>query len=243
VTTYAVPLYAFGVVLVASGALLGSWWLALLWPGAACCVVATAYMTRSHGIFGKNSGGGLSKVRVVIFLPYLLGAWASWRFRVWLWQETPYHEILPNLFLGRRVGSAEELPPDVRLVVDMTAEFAEPASVRKGRQYRCLPTLDGAPPDCDALLELVELLAGFEDRVYVHCAVGYGRSATVVCAVLIARGLAATPGKALHEVRRLRNGVMLGRRQYRLLAEVLRLREQTSRKSGVLGQEESRGQM
>lgn len=219
--TYAFPLYLASLAAVLVGWVVGGWGWLLLWPAGAWAVVATGYLSGYHRVFGKGPGGRLSPVRVAALIPYLLPAWVVWRFRVWLWVETPWHEITPTLFLGRRVRHEKELPPDIDMVVDLTTEFAEPASVRQDRRYICLPTLDGSAPGRERFFELVDIVAAYDGRVYVHCAVGFGRSATLVCAVLIARGQAATPGAAVHHVREIRPGVMLGRRQYRLLVEAV----------------------
>ena len=219
--TYASPLYLASLAAVLVGWLVGGWGWLLLWPAASWAMVATGYISGWHGVFGKGPEGRLSPWRVAVLIPYLLPAWLVWRFRVWLWVETPWHEITPNLFLGRRVGHEKELPDQIDLVVDLTTEFTEPASVRKGRRYICLPTLDGSAPGRERFFELVDLVAAHDGRAYVHCAVGLGRSATVVCAVLIARRRALTPGGAVHQVRQIRPGVMLGRRQHRLLVEAV----------------------
>src|SRR5947209_17823719 len=59
-------------------------------------------------------------------------------------------EVVPGIWVGRR-AYARELPPDITLVVDLTAEFPEPRAVRAGRSYVCLPTLDATAPDAAVL--------------------------------------------------------------------------------------------
>ncbi len=234
--TYAFPLYAISFVLFFAAWLLRPWGLLLLWPGLAYFAVASAYMLKRHRIFGKRCRDGrLSPFRVAIFLPYLLLSWWIWRFRIWLWQEDSWNEILPELYLGRRLLNENELPPDTERIVDLTTEFGEKASVRKGREYHCLPTLDGSAPESAKFFHLVRLLAGDGKRTYVHCAIGMGRSATLVCGVLLARGLARTPGAAVHQVREIRRGIVLGRRQYRLLSGVLEFSARTGESAGEGG--------
>ena len=139
---------------------------------------------------------------------------------LWLTGEACWHEIIPGLFLGRRALGGE-LPAGVELIVDLTAEFPEPRIVRSTVDYRCLPTLDAFVPDLDRLRELVAEVAAFPGRVYVHCALGHGRSALVVAAVLLARGVAADPKTAVTMVRAARTSIRLNRVQLsslRLLA-------------------------
>jgi protein-tyrosine phosphatase len=79
--------------------------------------------------------------------------------------------------------------------------------------YRCLPTLDASVTDDAAFRELVESIAKSDQPVYIHCAVGYGRSASVVAAVLIARGIVPDVQAAEKFIRRIRPGVRLHARQ------------------------------
>jgi protein-tyrosine phosphatase len=217
-------LFIFPLLLIALGlawaaVLLAPWGWLLLWPAGALVVVSAAYVVRWHGVFGKRPDGRLHPVHVLLLLPYLAAAWWAWRVRKWVWQEEPYTEIVENLYLGRRLGQ-KEMPDGVELVVDLTAEFRERPGVRNGRHYVCLPTLDGTAPLDEPFMRLVERVAGHPGRVYVHCAVGYGRSATLVGAVLLRRGLAERPGQAVHMLQTLRPGVAIGRGQYRLLRKI-----------------------
>ena len=163
-------------------------WL-LGWSGASFIAVSLAYVWQKPMIFGKRPDGTLTPWHVVLLWPYLLFTWVAWYLGSRLSREAPGHRIAPGLWLGRR-ASGREIPADVSLVVDMTAELPEPASVRRGRTYLCLPTLDGSVPDRAELRTLVETIAAWPGGVYVHCALGRGRSALVVAAVLLAKGIA-----------------------------------------------------
>ena len=146
-------------------------------------------MWQKPEIFGKRPDGPLTVWCVALLWPYLLFTWVAWYLGSHISREAPGHLIAPGLWLGRR-AYGRELPPDVSLIVDMTAELPEPASVRQGHTYLCLPTLDGSVPDRAKLRTLVETIATWPGGVYVHCALRRGRSALVVVAVLLARGVA-----------------------------------------------------
>lgn len=105
-------------------------------------------------------------------------------------------------------------------MVDLTAEFPEPAGVRNRPVYRCLPTLDGAAPEESAFRALVAEVAAWPGPVFVHCALGHGRTGTFATAVLLARGLAADAREAVRMVRAVRPGVRLAPAQQRLLDAV-----------------------
>ena len=186
-------------------------WL-LLWSGGSFATVAVAYALRKPRVFGKRIDGTLAPLPCLLLLPYLLLTWLLWYAQTRLSSEGAWNEVMPGLWLGRRI-TAEQMPPGVTLVVDMTSEFGEPRSVRQGRSYLCLPALDNAAPEQEALRDAVQQVAGWEGGVYVHCALGHGRSALVVAAVVMARGSAATPAEALALVRKARPGVKLNRAQ------------------------------
>ena len=210
------PLTIIGLVLAWAAVLLRGWGLLLLWPAGAFLLTALAYRRGWHGAFGKRPDGRLAVGPLVVLLPYLLLTWAAWHFRRWLWQEKPYSEVADGLFLGRRVYG-RELPDGIEMVVDLTAEFIEPRGVRQGRRYVCLPTLDATAPTFEAFAELVDTVAAFQGRVYVHCAVGFGRSATVIAAVLLRRGVCERIGQVIHRLQQARPGVTINRSQVRLL--------------------------
>jgi protein-tyrosine phosphatase len=167
----------------------------LLWMTLAFALVGCSF--KSIAIFGKQINGTMKLISCLILLPYLLFAWGVWWLKVIFAKEEIYHEIIPNLFLGRRPRNKKELPPNIEMVVDLTAEFAEDASVCQNRLYHCLPMCDGYIPECMTdFSKLIDEVATFSGRIYVHCAVGRGRSALVVAAVLLKRGVVQMPKEA-----------------------------------------------
>ncbi len=182
-------LLLIGVAQIALGFLYHSVAWLLGWSGASFIAVGLAYVWQKPGIFGKRPDGTLTPWRVVLLWPYLLFTWVAWYLGSRLSREAPGHLIAPGLWLGRR-AYGRELPADISLIVDMTAELSEPASVKQGRTYVGLPTLDGSVPDRAKLRTLVETIRTWQGGVYVHCALGRGRSALVMAAVLLAKGVA-----------------------------------------------------
>ena len=190
-------------------------WL-LAWSGLDFCAVAAAYAFQKPRVFGKRLDGTLAWGPCVLLLPYLLLTWLLWYCQTRFSGEAVCDEVVPGLWVGRR-ASAEELPPDITLVVDLTSEFGAPRAVRTGHAYLCLPTLDNAFTDPESFGELVRQTAAWEGGVYVHCALGHGRSALVAAAILMAHGLASSPEAAFARVRQARPGVNLNRSQWAFL--------------------------
>jgi protein-tyrosine phosphatase len=216
---YAVVFILLGIELIAAGVFLGGPGWLLCWPGGSFLLVAAAYAGLGPRVFGKRRDGRLAWWAVLLLLPYLGLTWLVWHAQRRLSREPCCHAAAPGLWLGRR-AYGHELPPEVSLVVDLTAEFAEPRGVRRGRTYLCVPILDGTATDEKTFRDLIGQIVAWPGGVYIHCAMGHGRSATLAAAVLLARGLAGTAGEAEQLLRRARPGVRLKPAQRTLLAAV-----------------------
>jgi protein-tyrosine phosphatase len=209
-----------GLYLVALGVGLGGVALILLWPGVSFGVLGTAYAGLGACVLGKQLDGRMAWWAVVLMLPYLLLTWAVWHLQRRMSKEACCNEVVPGLWVGRR-PYAKEVPPDVGLVVDLTAEFPEPRGVRAGKSYVCLPILDASIPGEEALRGLIETVAAWRGRTYLHCALGHGRSAMVAAGVLVKRGIAENVRQAVKIVRQARPGARLKRPQWQLLEKIM----------------------
>ena len=219
---YAVLFAVLGVALIGVGAGHGLPGLLLIWTGAAFLIVAAGYAGVGPAVFGKQPDGRLQPGRRLLLLPYLLLIELLWHGQR-LFQRAPgSHEVAPGVWLGRR-PLAGELPAGVRLVVDLTCEFPRGALL-EGAEYCSLPCLDAAAPDPAAFAATVNR-ASQAEGVYIHCALGHGRSATLAAAVLVARRIAASAEEAERMLTRIRPGVGLCPAQRRLLADYCRRRE------------------
>lgn len=193
------------------------WWAPLLvWSGISFLGVGLAYLRLGPGIFGKGVKGRLCPWRTTFFLPYLLLTWAVWELQRRSSREPLCHEIIPGLWLGRRPLPAE-IPECCRLVVDLTCEFPESAAAIGDRRYLVLPTLDAGTPDPKAFKKLAREIAAGEEPVYIHCALGRGRSAMFVAAVLLARGVANSVEEAEARIRTVRPSIKLAPNQREFL--------------------------
>lgn len=191
--------------------------LLLLWPALSLSLVSAAYLTRRPALLGKRPSGTLAPWALLLLGPFFLLTWATWHTARLLGREACTHEVAPGVWVGRR-PFAHELPEGTQAIVDLTAEFPAAPAVRRHSGYLCVPTLDGTPPDAAALRKLLDELRG-KDKVYLHCASGHGRSATVAAALLIARGIAAGVDEAEAQLRQRRPGIRLNAAQKRLLRE------------------------
>lgn len=190
----------------------------LLWPAASWFGLTWAYWCNRPTILGKRADGTLRWSFALVFLPHLAAAEAYFHFkRLVLRLEPCWNEVAPGIYIGRR-PLPRELPGDVRWVVDLTAELHEPGELVRHGHYRYLPSLNRWVPDEAGFRRLTQELAAAAEPVYIHCGSGLGRSATVVAAVLILKGLEPDVDRAEERMRRIRPRVRLHPAQRQLVA-------------------------
>ncbi len=190
--------------------------------GLGLLLLGLAYLRRWPGLLGKRRGGQLMVSSYVLFWPYHVLNWTTFAFFRWISRERPFHEVAPGLYLGARLlpsDAASFRERGIGSVLDLTAEFAEARFIRGLPAYFCIPMLDRSEPSLEELRLGVEfitrrLVAG---PVYVHCALGHGRSPVFVAAWLLSQGRAATPEAAVAQLRESRLGVRPSAAQMRVL--------------------------
>ncbi len=187
---------------------LGGWAWLLLWPGAALLLVGLAYAHFGVAVFQKLHGRQSSAARTLL-APYRLGAWLSSR---WFTRTgAPCAEVTQGIWIGRAPGRVDRLHLQPGAMLDLTAEFHAGANAVR-LPHRSVPMLDLVPPSLPQLRHAVAALDELHSRhapVLVHCALGYSRSALVICAWLLRRRLAATPAEAITMVRAARPQIVL----------------------------------
>ncbi|NQT17768.1 MAG: dual specificity protein phosphatase family protein [Planctomycetes bacterium] len=190
-----------------------------LWVAADLFLVGLAYLGLGPRLLGKRSDGGVAFWAILLLFPYLFGIETVWRLRRLFPPASPFQELIPGIYIGRRLFP-HEYPAAVDCIVDLTCELSEFRGVRPSRFYVCLPILDGHVPKLADLLNLIGRIDAMHGTVYVHCAEGYGRTGMVAASILLAKGLADDPDEAIRTVQRKRPGVCLGRAQRRAVARV-----------------------
>lgn len=183
--------------------------------------LGAGYLFSWPRLLGKRRCGKMLVSSYVFFWPYHLLSFASLAIFRCL-RVTPYQEIVPGLYLGGRLFPWETAglhSVGVASVLDLTCELSEVASLRAVPAYFCIPLLDGTAPSSAQLESGVRFIA---DRirigpVYVHCAMGHGRGATVVIGYLLSIGQFPDLASTVNYVRSKRPGVRLRRAQMRVL--------------------------
>ncbi len=172
------------------------WGGILLWPAAACVLVTAAYFGLGPGIYRKI-GGRLTLSTKLLFAPFLFGQYLSLLY--YRRQCRSWNELTPQIWIGRKlsdVEAREAVRQGVTAVLDLTAEFSEARPFRELR-YLNVPILDLTAPTAEQIEQCLEFLAeNAAEVVYIHCKIGYSRTAAVAGAYLIAAGKASTAVEA-----------------------------------------------
>ena len=217
-------IYALLFGLVAAGGLVGSWalvslglgWIAIpvVWSSLAFGVAAAAYAGAGPGVLGKRDDGSVPVWSYLLLGPFLVLGRAGLRVFNATGLETPWSRVDDNLWLGRRPQGPDgegfaELAPVA--VVDMTAEVPRTRRLDGSAAYLTLPTLDNASPTAAQLDRGVAFIESHRGKgpVYVHCALGNGRAATMVAAWLLATGRARSVAEAEARLQAVRPSVGL----------------------------------
>lgn len=186
------------------------------WAGTSFLLIGAAYAGLGARVLGKRTNGRLQWWTVMLLLPFFLLIWVTWWLARLFSRENCCDEIVPGLWLGR-YPLPGEVPERASRVVDLAAEFPRLQRTTGSREYISLPTLDAGVPERQAFLDVVQAIVASSECTYIHCAQGHGRSAIVMAAVLIAKGLAADVESAERQIRERRPGVKLNRRQQKFV--------------------------
>ncbi len=217
--------YTFGGCALCGLAIwLAPWGALLAWPAFALALVSAGYLGIGPVIFGKTNGR-MHPIMTVFFAPFLVPL-AVWRLRER--DPEPHDLVIPGVRLGRLVSSrvaAQLIEGGVTAVLDMTCEHSE-AKPFLEIEYCNIQVLDLTPPSIDELFIAVNfILEQIENgEVYVHCAQGFGRSATVVSACLLAQDKTLSLEDASHIIENARESVRLRSRCIQKRLEEFRTR-------------------
>lgn len=203
--------YLFGAVSLAAIAWLTfPWGFLLLWPSVSLGVISIGYFKFGSWVWFKQNGQHPNGVRTFHWFARY-GQEISRR--AYSKQCDPWNALLPNLLIGRQLNSAEidELKSEgVTSVLDLTAEFSEPPEMLR-MNYLNLPCLDLTAPSDRMLDEAIRFIdEGIrEGKVYVHCKIGYSRTAAVTGSYLLHAEHAEDMNEAIAMLKKARPSIII----------------------------------
>jgi protein-tyrosine phosphatase len=203
--------YAAGAAVVfILGAIIWPWGVVLLWPAIALGILANAYFRTGPIVFHKTEGKLPWSTRFVL-APCLFGQYLSLLY--YRRQCRPWDKVTPQIWIGRKLGcraANKALCSGIVSVLDLSAEFSEAKPFRK-INYRNIPVLDLTAPTQAQLMEMSKFIGDHSQNgaVYIHCKIGYSRSAAAVSAYLIMSGKVKTAEQAFAMIRRARPSVII----------------------------------
>lgn len=185
------------------------WTAILFWPALSLSIVATGYWYFGLAVFGKREGKLPWSTRVIL-APVILGQYLSLFY--YRRQTDAWNQVLPHLWIGAGLHEREAKKAKragVTAVLDLTTEFSAPPAFRSLAYYN-LPVLDLTELTPEHLRAAVQFISQHikSGVVYVHCKVGYSRSAAAVGAYLIAAGHATDATDALKILKRSRPNII-----------------------------------
>ncbi|HEV2842149.1 MAG TPA: phosphatase PAP2/dual specificity phosphatase family protein [Chthoniobacterales bacterium] len=203
--------YAIGALMLACLAVeFWPWGALLLWPIMALLIVAAAYFGAGPVIFRKENGRLHWSAKLVLG-PTLLGQHASLLY--YRRRCRPWDQVTPHVWIGRTLNRGEAAAAvslGVTAVLDLAAEFSEVKPFRSVT-YRNIPILDLTAPSVDQLREMASFIDHESQQgiVYVHCKIGYSRTAAAAAAFLLQTGKANGVEEAIELLRQVRPPIVV----------------------------------
>jgi len=196
-----------------------------MWIALSSLYYAIAYLRDMGEMLRKDKGGRLPIYMKIAMFPILLGATifnlvARSRDKV-----PPLQKVADGLWLSRRLvfldlKELKESP--ISAILDVTAEFdaIETNFLGKEIDYLNIPVMDHNSPRLNQLEMAVRWIDQQRKKgqdVLIHCALGQGRSVTVLLAYMKFLNPDTPYPELVEAVRNIRSNIMPNRRQYHSL--------------------------
>ncbi|HGN1704966.1 TPA: phosphatase PAP2/dual specificity phosphatase family protein [Providencia rettgeri] len=152
----------------------------LLWPAVALFFITIGYLGAGASVFQKTPDGYISPSAAILLLPYRLIAWGTYHYFA-------KHCAQPDVVNEHIVlGGRPLYPLQTQAVLDMTCEWPR-NSYSEGLKYCSQPQIDLLPLSAEDIEQSVHTMDKLAQSgsVYIHCKLGYSRSATVAVAWLV----------------------------------------------------------
>lgn len=180
-------------------------------------------------ILGKTPDGKINPLGATLLWPYHIGLRAKLALQRRFSSEPAFNKIVNNYYIGGWPSEEAFIPATQAAVLDVTCELPlqliPPA-------YKLLKVWDTHAPTAEQIevgVAWAQAQSAAGRPVLVHCAHGHGRSATIICALLIAEGYAKGLDDAEAYMKVERPRIRLNRRQRLAVKQWMALRDVTSK--------------
>jgi len=176
--------------------------------------VSLAYILGNPKLLLKKLSGNFYLLSYFIFWPYFLLNTLTSTLFCFFSKENVIDEIIPNLCLGRRLWPFEIQRLSlfkIKNTLDLTAEFNEVSFIRNHHDYLCLPILNTLALTVEQLEQAVSWIMTHlaHEGVFVHCALGHGRSIIIIAGFFLESGMVKNSNEAINFVKSKRKNLHL----------------------------------
>jgi hypothetical protein len=231
---YALFFWLLAIALIALAITQPMLWLqlAIAYVALTFVLVGCVYALGRPRMFGKTPAGKQSLISWLAFgLFFLLSRLTLSLYRRVNHNQPPLAQVTTGLWFGRRLNAkeAKRVPVEFAGVLDLAGEF--PRAPVNAKAYRSLPLLDGMPVSEGDLRTALTWLEETMERgpVLVHCALGHGRTGSVVLVWLLSRGQISTLEEGIARLKELRSGFGISAAQRERLEQFVDVSSQISR--------------
>lgn len=182
--------FLLSFLLFSKGIIFFNWSIVLFFPSLTFFLVGKAYIENNPNFIKKV--GKITPYNKIIYFPYLFCYNILWKF-FRKYEENPWKEIAPDIFIGSKLNDrqAKEFISDKKIIiVDLSAEAEESKILKEKGEYYSYPLLDICNFNEEMFLSALEFVLkkykslGKNEKIYIHCLMGYSRSTALGIAFL-----------------------------------------------------------
>lgn len=182
INVYGVIYFVIACTFVVQAILFEGTLFLMLWCACNFYLIAIAYFCNFSKILMKDKNGQIPFWVTIFFFPFRMLLHFSFLLSRLFKKTNTLKQINQNIYCGPRVVYGS-IPEAVDAIIDLTYEFSEASKIKEGKAYYSFPILDGMPPSDAKIVEFIQNIK--EKPVYIHCAMGHGRTSMFTILYLI----------------------------------------------------------
>ncbi len=182
--------FLLSFLLFSTGIIFFNWNIILFFPSLTFFLIGKAYIENNSSFVKKE--GKITLYNKIIYFPYLFCYNILWKF-FRKYEENPWKEIAPDIFIGSKLNDRQvkEFISDKKIIIiDLSAEAEENRILKEKGEYYSFPLLDICNFNEKIFLSALEFILGEyknlgkNEKIYIHCLMGYSRSTALGIAFL-----------------------------------------------------------